>query len=234
MTQRTSPDEVARHFDAEDREAEAFVPRFNVAPTDPVIVVLEREDGRVVERHRWGLIPHWADAPNAGARMINARSETLMTSSAFRVPFRKRRCVVASDGFYEWRRRDGARDAFFMHRADEHGGADSILPMAGLWSVWRDPATGVWIRSCAVITTQASAQMAPLHDRMPVILAPEAWRTWLDPDETDPDVLRGLLVPAPLGTLDITPVSSRVNSVRNDGPDLVEPFVQPDQAALFA
>ena len=118
MTQRTSPDEVAREFDAEDREAEPFVPRFNVAPTDPVIVVLEREDGRVVERHRWGLIPHWADAPNAGARMINARSETLMTSSAFRVPFRKRRCVVASDGFYEWRRRDGARDAFFMHRAE--------------------------------------------------------------------------------------------------------------------
>ena len=85
-----------------------------------------------------------------------------------------------------------------------------------------------------MITIGANAQMAPLHDRMPVILAPDTWRTWLDPDETDPDVLRGLLVPAPVGTLDITPVSSRVNSVRNDGPDLVEPFAQPDQAALFA
>ena len=232
MTQKTPPSDVARIFDAELRDDEPFEPSFNVAPTDPVTVVLQREDGRVVERHRWGLIPAWADAPSAGARMINARAESILHSPAFRVAFQRRRCIVPADGFYEWLRRDGRRDPFFLHPHDQN----ELLPMAGLWSIWKDPATGAWVPSCSVVTTEASAQVAPIHDRMPVILPPEAWRSWLDPDERDFGYLRGLLAPAPDDALRIDAVSSRVNSVRNNGPDLIAPVVQPpalEQGTLF-
>jgi len=224
MTQQTSPSDVARIFDAELREDAPFEPSFNVAPTDPVTVVLQREDGRVVERHRWGLIPAWAEAPSAGARMINARSETLQGSPAFRVAFRRRRCIVPSDGFYEWLRRDGNRQPFFLHAARGSGDDSGLLAMAGLWSLWKNPATGEWVSSCAVVTTAANDQVAPIHNRMPVILPRDAWWPWLDPDEKDLGYLRSLLVPAQSDALDLHPVSSRVNSVRNNGPDLIVPL----------
>jgi len=236
MTQRTDPGEVARIFDAELRDEAEFTPSYNVAPTDPLTVVLQRDDGRAVERHRWGLIPSWADSPASGAKMINARSETLTTSPAFRVAFRGRRCIVPSDGFYEWRRTGAQRQPFFLHPP-----AGGVLAMAGLWSVWKDPATGLWVPSSAVITTNASSQVASIHDRMPVLLPRDAWATWLDPDEKDLDLLRSLLVPAPDDVLEIYPVSPRVNSVRNNGPDLVEPLdvgtgtaASPQQTTLFS
>jgi putative SOS response-associated peptidase YedK len=235
MTQQTSPSDVARIFDAELREEEAFEPSFNVAPTDPVTVVLQREDGRVVERHRWGLIPAWADAPSAGARMINARAESIVASPAFRVAFRRRRCIVPADGFYEWLREGGARRPYFIHAAAGAATMPGLLPIAGLWSLWKDPVTGQWISSCAVVTTEASEQLAPIHDRMPVILPRDAWLPWLDPEEKDLGYLRGLLVPA-RELLDLYPVSSRVNSVRNNGPHLVLPVEQPallGQTTLF-
>jgi putative SOS response-associated peptidase YedK len=241
MTQKTSPSDVARIFDAELREDELFEPNFNVAPTDPVTVVVQRDDGRVVERHRWGLIPAWADAPSAGARMINARSETIQASPAFRVAFRRRRCIVPADGFYEWLRQGKARQPFFLQPAtDGSRDASGLLAMAGLWSLWKDPATGAWVSSCAVVTTEASDQVAPIHNRMPVILPRDAWWPWLDPAEKDLEYLRSLLVPAPSDALDLFPVSSRVNSVRNNGPDLilpVEPAAMPaaamEQGTLF-
>jgi putative SOS response-associated peptidase YedK len=224
MTQKTSPSDVARIFDAELREEDLFEPSFNVAPTDPVTVVLQRDDGRVVERHRWGLIPAWADAPSAGARMINARSETILASPAFRVAFQRRRCIVPADGFYEWLRQGKARQPFFLQpAADGSRDASGLLAMAGLWSLWKDPVTGAWVPSCAVVTTEASDQVAPIHDRMPVILPRDAWWPWLDPDEKDLGYLRSLLVPAPPDALDLFPVSSRVNSVRNNGPELILP-----------
>ena len=237
MTQQTSPSDVARIFDAELREDEPFEPSFNVAPTDPVTVVLQRDDGRVVERHRWGLIPAWADAPSAGARMINARSESVLASPAFRVAFRRRRCIVPADGFYEWLRQGGSRQPFFLHPAvDGSRDASGLLAMAGLWSLWKDPATGAWVSSCAVVTTEASDQVAPIHDRMPVILPRDAWWPWLDPDEKDLGYLRSLLVPAPSDALDVYAVSSRVNSVRNNGADLIvplEPAAATEQGTLF-
>ncbi|MEO7118214.1 MAG: SOS response-associated peptidase [Candidatus Limnocylindrales bacterium] len=235
MTQQTSPSDVAKIFDAEwrdDQAAAPFAESFNVAPTDPVTVVLQRDDGRVVERHRWGLIPAWASDPREGSRMINARAETVASSPAFRVAFRKRRCIVPSDGFYEWQRRDGKRQPFYIRGAD-----GALLAMAGLWSIWKDPATGLWVPSCSVVTTQANDQMAPLHDRMPVLLDEEARWTWLDPDETDAAFLQSLLEPAPEGVLDLYPVSSRVNSVRNNGEDLISPIdvavAGAEQATLF-
>jgi putative SOS response-associated peptidase YedK len=218
MTQQTSPSEVARIFDAELGDDEPVPPRFNCAPTDPLTVVLVREDGRLVERHRWGLIPAWAVDPSAGGRMINARAETVATSPAFRVALRRRRCIVPSDGFYEWERRGRTRQPWLIKRAD-----GQPMAMAGLWSLWRDPANGLWISSCAVITTVANTTVAPLHDRMPVLLPTDAWEPWTDPAETSTDLFRELLVPADEDVLARHPVSSRVNSVRNEGPDLVEP-----------
>ncbi len=218
MTQQTSPSDVARIFDAELRDGEAILPRFNCAPTDPLTVVLQREDGRMVERHRWGLIPPWAVDPSAGGRMINARAETVATSPAFRVALRRRRCIVPADGFYEWERRGRARQPWLIHLAD-----GQPMAMAGLWSLWRDPANGLWVASCAVITTVANSTVATLHDRMPVLLAAESWDAWMDPSESSAEFLRGFLVPAEEGLLARYPVSIRVNSVRNEGPDLVEP-----------
>jgi putative SOS response-associated peptidase YedK len=222
MTQATDPAEVARIFDADDRvdpDDEWAKPRYNVAPTQPLMVVLQRGDeGRVVEQQRWGLIPSFATSAKDGAKRINARAETVATSPAFRLSFAKRRCIVPADGFYEWRRSGGARQPFLLHPPK-----DAVLAMAGLWSVWKDPATGMWVPSAAVVTTAANRLVLSLHDRMPVLLPREAWDDWLDPDVDDRDYLLSLLVPAPDDVLAVTPVSSRVNDVRNEGPELLTP-----------
>lgn len=220
MTQQTSPEEVARIFDAEVRDTgdDPFAPSWNVAPTDPVTVVLQREDGRSVERHRWGLVPSWAKSVREGARHINARAETVADSAAFRTSFRKRRCIIPADGFYEWQHTGEKRkQPWFLGPHDEQ----ALLAMAGLWSVWKDPTTGLWVLSATVITTDANDDVGQLHDRMPVLLPREAWSTWLDPQEQDAALLGSLLVPAPDGVLEMHPVSRRVNDVREDGPELV-------------
>jgi putative SOS response-associated peptidase YedK len=222
MTQQTSPEEVARIFEAEVREHgdDPFAPSWNVAPTDPVTVVLQREDGRTVERHRWGLIPSWAKSAKEGARHINARAETVAESAAFRTSFRKRRCIIPADGFYEWRRVGSARKQPWLLGPQDD---DALLAIAGLWSVWKDPATGLWVPSATVVTTDANDDVAQLHDRMPVLLPRDAWASWLDPDQQDQGLLLSLLGPAPAGILEMHPVSRRVNDVRNDGPDLTDP-----------
>lgn len=232
MTQQIAPSDVARIFDAELRQEEAFEPSWNVAPTDPVTVVVQRDDGRVVERQRWGLIPAWAASPAAGARMINARAETIMASPAFRVAVRNRRCVVPADAFYEWIRGNGKPRPFMLRAADgfaEHA-ETPLLNLAGVWSVWKDPASGVWVPSCAVVTTEASRQVSPIHNRMPAILPGELWRTWLDPQLTDAAELLSMLVPAE-DALEIYPVSALVNSVRNNGPELAMPLSVAEAAA---
>lgn len=222
MTQQIDPSEVARIFDAETTEtAGDLPPRYNLAPTDPVTAVLERDDGRFVETLRWGLIPAWAESPAMGSRMINARAETVASSPAFRVALRRRRCIVPVDGFYEWQRLAGRRtpQPWLIRRRD--GGP---LAFAGLWSPWRDPATGEWLSSCAVITTQANRLVEPLHHRMPVVLAESDWRDWLDADSRAAGALLDLLHPSPADDLTLHPVSTRVNSVRNQGPELVVPI----------
>jgi putative SOS response-associated peptidase YedK len=231
MTQQTDPSDVARIFDAElrdDPDSVPFAPRYNVAPTDPITVVVERPDGRILERHRWGLIPSWARSPADGASRINARAETVAQNPVFRVAFRQRRCIIPADGFYEWRR-DGSRRVPFLFHSPE----GDLLAMAGLWAVWKDPSTGLWQPSASVITTHANALLATLHDRMPVLLPRDVWATWLSPDERDLESLRSLLVPAPDDALQMRAVSPRVNSVRNDDPDLVRPVEESVQTALF-
>jgi putative SOS response-associated peptidase YedK len=223
MTMRAGPSELARIFDAEVRDSdfaalEEAGPRYNVAPTQPITVVVHREDGRFLESHRWGLVPSFAKSPAAGARMINARAETVAESPAFRASFMRRRCVIPADGFYEWRREGRAKQPFLIHSAD-----DRPLAFAGLWAPWRDPSTGDWLLSAAVVTTRANRIVGELHDRMPVILAPDEWRLWTDPEVTDPGLLRELLQPAPDELLVTRPVSVAVNNANNEGAELLLP-----------
>ncbi len=226
MTQRTDPATIAASFGAELRGEglDAFVPRYNVAPTDPVLVVLRRDDTRVVTQVRWGLIPPWAVKASEGARMFNARSETVATSPAFRSSFAKRRCIVPSDGFYEWDKVSGSRQPYLC-RPPEGG----LLAMAGVWSAWKDPESGLWVPCAAVITAPANGRIGTIHDRMPVLLPRERWEAWLDPALPDPGEASAILSPAPDDVLELVPVSRAVNNVRNDGPALIEP-VDPEAA----
>lgn len=241
MTQQTPPSEVARIFDAEVRieeaESKEYRPRFNVAPTSRLLVVLQRADeGRLVEQLRWGLIPPWARSAREGARLINARAETVAASPAFRSSFRSRRCIVPADGFYEWQRQPVGGGAGADARGETRGRRSApsqpyylrppeggVLALAGMWSAWKDPDTDLWLLSATVITTRANQTVSPIHDRMPVLLPREAWAGWLDVSLGDVGHLTSLLEPAPDDVLEIVPVSVRVNSVRNDGPELIEP-----------
>jgi putative SOS response-associated peptidase YedK len=219
MTMRAGPSELARIFDAEIADPAAFEelgPRFNVAPTQPVTVVVQRDEDRFIELHRWGLVPSWATSVAAGARMINARAETLASSTAFRASFLRRRCVIPADGFYEWRREGRQRKPFLVHAPDE-----SPLAFAGLWAPWRDPATGSWMLSAAVVTTTANAPVGELHERMPAILNADEWPLWLDPTITDLGLLGDLLHPADDNLLRLDAASTLVNNANNEGPELL-------------
>jgi len=222
----TSPNEIAELLDLS--EPPPFVRRFNIAPTDEVLTVrISRRTGeRAVAFMRWGLVPFWADDPSIASRLINARSETAATRRAFKTPFERRRCVVPASGFYEWKKLDaGGKQPYYIHRRD--GG---LMTFAGLWDVWRTRETDERIESCTILTTQPSALVAQLHDRMPAILDPHDFNTWLDPETTDRDVLRAMLRPAPEGALSIHPVSRRVNRVANDDPSLIDPVQDANDA----
>ena len=227
---RAGPSELSQIFDAEVRDPDAFVelgPRYNVAPTQPVTVVVQRDEGRLIELHRWGLVPSWADSLAVGARMINARAETLATSAAFRPSLIRWRCVIPADGFYEWRRDGKARKPFLIHGAD-----DRPLAFAGLWAPWRDPSTGSWLLSASVVTTAANGTVGELHNRMPAILSVDEWPLWLDPMISDPELLADLLHPAPDDLLRLDPASPLVNNANNEGPELLLASPEPAEPAL--
>jgi putative SOS response-associated peptidase YedK len=213
----SSPADLAAYFGAE-ADAEDEGPNYNVAPTDDVFVVHEDGGVRRVEAFHWGLVPHWAKDPKIGSRMINARAETLAGKGAFKAAFQRRRCIVPADGFYEWKKVPGQKQKqpFFVHRPD-----DEPFAFAGLYEVWRGP-EGDRLRSTTIITTDANEPMSTIHDRMPVILPPSAWKQWLDPANEDIDTLGRLLVPAPPALITLRPVSTEVNSVRNNGEHLIE------------
>jgi putative SOS response-associated peptidase YedK len=227
------PDQIAAYFSADEQPEQALEPNWNVAPTGDVYVVLQDGDVRRVTTRHWGLVPFWAKDVKVGNRMINARAETVATSGAFKRAFAKRRCLVPADGFYEWQRLPGKKNKqpYFIHRPD-----DEPFAFAGLWEVWRpDAEEGEEpepLRSTTIITTTANEEMAKIHDRMPVILPPSAWEAWLDPDNDDLEALGKLLVPAPPALTLLRPVSTEVNNVRNQGPQLVDEVPDP-RPALF-
>lgn len=218
------PETIAEVFGLE--EAPDLEPRFNIAPGQEVATIHRTEEGRrVLALRRWGLVPSWAGDPGIGARLINARSETAADKPAFREALRRRRCLVPADGFYEWGAPGPApRQPYHVARADR-----GLLAFAGLFERWHTPADA-WLETCTILTTAANARLAPLHDRMPVILPPEAWLPWLDPELRDPERLRGLLLPAPDDALEARAVGTRVNAPEHDDPECLEP---PAQGTLF-
>lgn len=220
----TSPvDAIRQLFGVEERPNLAA--RYNVAPTDAVPIVRRppRAEGRELVTVRWGLIPAWAKDARIGARMINARAETVATNGAFAESFARRRCLIPADGFYEWLAAGKERLPWLIRRRDR-----ALFAFAGLWSFWRDPA-GAPVPSCTIVTTTANAVLAPLHDRMPVILDPADHEAWL---AAEPEAALALLRPAPDDLLDAIRVGTRVNAVRNDDPSLLDP-TSPDQPALL-
>jgi putative SOS response-associated peptidase YedK len=213
--QYSPADAIADLFGA-SLEIEGLAPRYNAAPTQWLPVIRRRPSGeRVLQALRWGLLPSWAKDETIAARLINARAETLAEKPAFRAAYRARRCIVPADGFYEWAKRPDGKQPYFVHAPD-----GNILAFAGLWECWTRPADGEVIDSFTIVTTDANPRIRPLHDRMPVILAPEVVDVWLDP-ATDPARLTELLIPCPEERLTMHPVSRAVGNVRNEGQELI-------------
>ena len=219
------PDEIAAYFDA--AAPETLLPaNYNVAPTTDVYAVLVDGGVRKLVPLHWGLIPPWAKERKIASRMINARSETIMEKPSFKNPFKKRRCIIPVDGFYEWQAIPGQKkkQPMFIQRPD-----GEPFAFGGLWEVWKskdDP--DEIVRSCTIITGPANEKMAEIHDRMPLILPPDRWSDWLDPELQDLDTLGKFLVPAPPQLITFYPVSTDVNLVRNKSPHLID-RVDPEQ-----
>lgn len=248
------PERLADQFDVVDIFDGLPEPDYNVAPTVTVPAVLERvvrdgaESGQVRRRLApltWGLVPSWAKDRSIGSRLINARAETVAEKPAFRKAFASRRCLLPADGFYEWYTPDGhasdgprgsggkgkvKKQPFFLHRRDR-----GLLVMAGLYEIWRNPSLdrddeSAWLRTCTVITTEATDAAGHIHDRMPMTVAPGAVDAWLDPTLTDPDQVLALLA-TDAAELEAYAVSTEVNSVKNNGPQLLEPLPESDDGA---
>ena len=194
-----------------------MIPRYNVAPTQEVLTVTN--DG---ERHgefmRWGLIPFWAKDLKIGYKMINARSETVATSGAFKHALKRRRCLIPASGFYEWRKEGKERHPTYIHLKSKEPFA-----FAGLWETWKSP-EGESIRSCTIMTTEPNSFIEPIHNRMPVILGQEAEALWMDPMTEDPKTLQQLLVPFPPEDLDAYQISDLVNSPKNESEEIIQPL----------
>jgi putative SOS response-associated peptidase YedK len=205
-------------------EAAPFTPAYNIAPTQPVATVVVAAPGvaRELVWMHWGLVPSWAKDRSAGSRMINARAETVAQKPAYRAAFRRRRCLVLADGFYEWQRVDGKKRPCFIHLHD-----DRPFAFAGLWEHWQGPEEET-LQSCALVTTEANELMRPIHDRMPVILPEDAYARWLDPSLVVPESLLPLLRPYPGEAMEAYRVSTYVNSPTHDAPLCVQP-----EPALF-
>jgi putative SOS response-associated peptidase YedK len=224
----TPPVRLARYFQAtlgDDVDPER-PPSWNVAPTDQVLAVRARRqsDDAALERTlmslRWGLIPSWAKDPSAGSRLFNARGESVANKPSFGSAFKSRRVIIPADGFFEWHKRNsGAKQPHFFTRAD-----GEPLALAGVAESWWDKQAkdAPPIRSCSIITTSGGPDMDGIHDRMPVVLHPDTFDLWLDPDMEEVSELTALLRPAPAGTIVHRPVSQRVGSVRNNDPQLIE------------
>jgi putative SOS response-associated peptidase YedK len=223
FVQVSSPDLLVERFGVDEVATPRHEPNYNVAPRATVYGVRDRlvDDTRrrYLSELRWGLVPSWAKDPRTGDRMINARAESLADKPAYQRTFQKHRCLVPAEGFYEWQPRGRRKQPMFIHRRD-----GEPMAFAGLWAAWRgeNDHDGEWLRTCAIVTTNANETVAPLHDRMPVVLEAHDWDRWLDPTVDDVDDLGELLVPASDDLLVAYPVGTAVNSADNDGPQLVE------------
>lgn len=195
-----------------------ITPRYNIAPTQPVAVVPNDGKNRL-DFFNWGLVPSWAKDPSIGNKMINARAETLQEKPSFRSAFRRRRCLILADGFFEWRQDAGAKTKTPMYIRLK---SEKPFALAGLWERWDSP-DGSKILSCTIITTEPNELMRPIHNRMPVILPESAYPAWMSPEEVDPAILQPLLVPFSAEAMLAYPISRLVNSPENDVPEVIRP-----------
>lgn len=215
FTLRTPAERVAEEFQLE--ETLPLEARYNIAPAQEVLAVRSFEEEREAVTLRWGLIPFWSkDATNA-SRLINARSETAAEKPSFRESFKRRRCIIPADGFYEWKKEGAAKRPFYFRMKDER-----LFGFAGLWDEWRDP-QGERVETCAILTTGANELLRPVHERMPVILRPETYDLWLEDDSRRRELRKELLVPYPAEEMDCYAVSRAVNSPKNQGEELLLP-----------
>ncbi|NBN78885.1 SOS response-associated peptidase [Microvirga tunisiensis] len=215
MTLTATPDEVKLAFGYADTPN--FPPRYNIAPTQPLAIVRQVQGRRRFGLVRWGLIPAWVKDPAAFTLLVNARAETAAEKPSFRGPMRHHRCLVPASGFYEWRRHDGSRQAFFIR--PKQGG---LVAFAGLFETWSDPAGGE-IDTGLILTVPANRTVSAVHDRMPAVLAPELFDAWLDTAHVDSRAASRLLQPAPEDQFELIPVSARVNTFANDDAAVQEP-----------
>lgn len=213
FTLTQSPDAVAQAFEI---EASEFPPRYNIVPSQPIGVILQSSDlpKRQFRLMQWGLIPSWAKDPSIGSKLINARSETVHEKPSFRAAFKRRRCLIVADGFYEWQKKGTGRKQpyyFSMKNRD-------IFAFAGLWESWQD------IETCTILTTSANELLEPIHERMPVIIKPENYDFWLDPTIQQPEILAPLFEPFPVEQMTATSVSTAVNTPSNDSELCIQPL----------
>jgi putative SOS response-associated peptidase YedK len=226
-----SDDDLTSEFDVDEVVGESPPPSWNVAPTDPVPVIVQRrphgdddaEPVRQLRTVRWGLVPSWSKARTGGAKMINARIETVTQKPAFKTAAARRRCLVPALGYYEWQQTDGGKVPYFLHEPD-----GSLLAMAGLYELWRDPALADddparWLWTCTIITQQATDLLGEIHDRNPVVVPPELRGQWLDCSSQDAATAARLLELIPEARLEPYVVSGAVGNVKNNGPELIEP-----------
>ena len=231
MTLRSRLNVLLSQFAAELSAAHqqlSIEPRYNIAPTQEIIAIRRKPDpaGRELLPMRWGLVPPWSENPASGPPLINARADTVATKPSFRSAFKKRRCLIPADGFYEWQKLDSrTKQPHYIHRPD-----NQPFAFAGLWERWD---RGPVIESCVIVTTGANKMMGELHDRMPVILSPNDYDLWLDPTVDDPAALQYLLTQCGDHELVAEPISTYVNKVGNDGPKCIEPMTQSDGAGLL-
>ncbi len=222
FTLALSPEELAQlmALDAALDIELGLSPRFNIAPGQDLLAAVQPtpNDAREARTFKWGLVPGWAKDASIGNRMINARAETAPEKPSFREAFKSRRCLVPANGFYEWQRQDNKKQPWLFRVIDEPG-----FCMAGLWETWRQP-DGAPLHTCTILTTKANDLLRPIHDRMPVILHREDYERWLTAQPDASAGLRDLLSPFPAEAMEAWPVSSLVNSPRNDGPECAEPL----------
>lgn len=214
---RVSAEELSEEFGLVAVQEERLAPRYNIAPTEDAPIVVESKEGeRRLRLARFGLVPHWAKDAKIGTRFLNARVETVAETPAFRDAFARHRCLVVADGFYEWHTEGKVKIPHWFHLPDRR-----LFAFAGLWAVWRGDGGDV-LRTCTIVTTDASPALAGIHDRQPVILERDDWAAWLDRGERDPGAVRHLLRPSEPDVLTLRPVGPEVGNVRNNHPGLIE------------
>jgi putative SOS response-associated peptidase YedK len=217
VTVKTSAEQLALEFQLSLVLAKLDRPRFNVPPT-AMLPVVANTGRRELDLYKWGLVPAWAKDVSIGNKLTNARADTIAEKPSFKTALKKRRCLILVDGFYEWKRDGKTKKPFLFRRKDE-----KPFALAGLWEEWKSRDLPEVLRTCTIITTEANSLMSPVHDRMPVILPPEAQELWLKPEALEPAQLAPVLVPCPPESLERFEVGVIVNNARNDVPECVVP-----------